>query len=409
MLKLEAKPEDVGLSTAGLAAIDASIQKEISAGSLAGAVTLAARHGKICHVHAMGMKDIERGEPSRIDGLYRIFSMTKPVTAVAMMILWDEGRWQPDDPIEKYLPEFKGPKVIAGLDDKGAPRLVPADHPPTLRELMTHTSGLGYGLGPRENAEPVDVAFHDAKVWEAADLKEMMARIGPLPLAYQPGTAWRYSVGMDVQGAIVERLTGQNYAAFLRDRVFTPLGMIDTAFHTPPEKADRLATLYFKHPKHPLRILANPLIPEYQEEPKRALGGAGLISTLSDYARFAQMLLNEGELNGARIISREAAQLMMSNHISQELMDIGFGVGAQQIRPVFGFGFNGVVFTDPARAGVPVGKNTYHWDGAAGTFFWVDRTNDLIFVCMTQYLSYTAPPLQKTAQTLMADALIERN
>ena len=232
------------------------------------------------------------------------------------------------------------------------------------------------------------------------------AQVGPLPLAYQPGTAWRYSIGMDVQGAIVERLTGQNYARFLRARLFEPLGMTDTAFHTPPAKADRLATLYFKHPKHPLSVLANPLIPEYQDEPKRALGGAGLISTISDYARFAQMLLNEGEYGGTRIISRDAARLMMSNHISEALMEKRFGVGAQQIRPGFGFGFNGVVFTDPALCGVPVGKGTYHWDGAAGTFFWVDRANDLYFVAMTQYLSYTAPPLQKIAQTLMANALL---
>jgi CubicO group peptidase (beta-lactamase class C family) len=401
-----ATPEEVGLSAEGLAKVDAAVQAQIDAGTIAGAVTLVARHGRVCHVHAMGLQDIEAGQASRIDGLYRIFSMTKPVTAVAMMILWDEGLWRPEDPIDKHLPEFAGARVLAGLEADGSMRLEPAAHPPTLLELLTHTAGLSYGTALSDPNDPVDRTYRAAQVWQAGNLAEMMARLGPLPLAYQPGTAWRYSIGMDVQGALIERLTGQSLPDFMQERIFAPLGMTDTAFHTPPEKADRLAALYLKAGEAPLTAIANPLRPDCDAPPKLAMGGGGLVSTIGDYARFAQMLLGKGELDGQRIISPQAATLMMSNHLPDALMEKGFVAGHQRIRPGFGFGFNGVVFTDPQAAGVPVGQGTYQWDGAAGTFFWVDPANDLLLVTMTQHLSYTAPPLQAQTQVLMAEAIV---
>lgn len=405
MSLVTATPEEVGLSSEGLNRIDAIVQAQIDAGALPGAVTLVARHGRVCHVKAMGMLDIEKGQAARVDGLYRIFSMTKPVTAVAMMILWDRGLWRPDDPIEKHLPEFKGAQVLSGLDADGQPVLVPADHPPTLEELFTHTAGLAYGGTLSDLSDPTNRAYQEAKVWEADDLTDMMARLGALPLAYQPGSSWRYSIGMDVQGAIVERLTGRSLPEFMHAEIFAPLGMVDTAFHIPPEKTDRLAGLYFKAGDAPLTAIANPMRRDDFEPPTLAMGGSGLVSTVGDYARFAQMLLNRGELGGRRIMSGDAALLMMTNHLPDALMQKGFTAGNQQIRPGFGIGFNGVVFTDPEAAGVPVGKGTYHWDGAAGTYFWVDPVNDLLLVTMTQHLSYTAPPLQARSQALMADCL----
>lgn len=395
-----ASPEDVGLSAEGLDRIDAIVQAEIDAGTIPGAVTLVARHGQVCHVSTLGMLDIEKGQVARVDGLYRIFSMTKPVTAVAMMILWDRGLWDPRDPIEKHLPEFAGAKVL-GVDG----RLEAVDHPPTLVELLTHTAGLGYGSSLSDMSDPINRAYQDAKVWEADDLAEMMARLGPLPLAFQPGASWRYSIGMDVQGAIIERLTGQSLPDFMDQEIFAPLGMVDTAFHIPPEKTDRLAALYFKAGEAPLTAIANPMRRDYFKPPTLAMGGGGLVSTVADYARFAQMLLNRGALDGRRILSEDAARLMMTNHLPDALMRKGFLAGHQRIRPGFGIGFNGVVFTDPAAAGVPVGKGTYHWDGAAGTYFWVDPENDLLMVVMTQHLSYAAPPLQARSQALMADAI----
>uniref|UniRef100_B0T914 Beta-lactamase n=1 Tax=Caulobacter sp. (strain K31) TaxID=366602 RepID=B0T914_CAUSK len=401
-----ATPEEVGLSTEGLARVNAVVQAEIDAGTLAGAVTLVARHGQVCQVQAMGAQNIAAGQESRVDGIYRIFSMTKPVTAVAMMILWDQGLWSPEDPIAKHLPEFADAQVLDHLAPDGATRLQPAAPAPTLLHLLTHTAGLGYGSVLSDLSDPINRAYQDAQVWDAPDLAQMMARLGRLPLAFQPGTSWRYSLGMEVQGALIERLTGQSLPDFMQSNIFGPLGMIDTAFHTPPEKADRLAALYFKGGEAALTAIANPMRPDCDAPPKLAMGGGGLVSTIGDYARFAQMLLNRGQLNGQRIISAEAAALMMTNHLPDALMARGFVAGHQRIRPGFGFGFNGVVFTDPSAAGVPVGPGTYHWDGAAGTWFWVDPANDLLFVGMTQCLSYAAPPLQARTQTLMAEAIL---
>jgi CubicO group peptidase (beta-lactamase class C family) len=398
-----AKPEDVGLSSEGIAHVDAGVQRLIDKGVLAGAVTLVARHGRIVHTHAMGLKDKESREPLATDTMFRIFSMTKPVTGTAMMILHDEGRWSPDDPIAKHLPEFAGVKVFAGFDANGRPRTEDAGHAPTLRELLTHTAGFSYGFDP---ANPVDKLYQAAKVWGASSLDEMSKRIASLPLAYQPGSKWLYSLSMDIQGALIERLSGQALPQFMHDRIFAPLGMTDTAFHTPPEKRHRLATLYRSSKSRGLASVANPLMRDHDRAPALASGGGGLISTAADYARFAQMLLNGGELGGARIISPEATKLQMSNHLPQEMLAAGFGVGHQQIRPGFGYGFDGAVFTDPALAGIPVGEGTYQWDGAAGTWFWVDPKNDVVYVGMIQLLSEASPPLQSNTQTWMAEAII---
>ena len=400
-----AAPVDVGLSEAGLAAIDRYLQGWIDKGVVAGMVTLTARHGKIAHTSTLGQKDLATGEPMALDTIFRIFSMTKPVTAVAMMILHDRGLWSPDDPIAKHLPAFAGAKVFGGLDGDGGPILTSADHEPTLRELLTHTAGLTYGREPMGGLEAL---YEVANVWGSADLTDMAARLGALPLAYQPGTKWIYGLAMDVQGAIIEKLSGKSLPDFMRDEIFAPLGMIDTAFHTPPEKRSRLATLYRASSSRGLVPLpVNPLLPDHETPPALASGGGGLVSTVGDYARFAQMLLNCGELDGRRIISQQAARLMMTNQLSGEMLAQGWGVGQQQIRPGFGYGFNGVVFTDPQAAGIPVGVGTYHWDGAAGTWFWVDPENDLLFVGMIQLLSEKAPALQATTQTLMADAIVQ--
>ena len=396
-----ARPEDVGLSPEGLAAVDAAVQGQIDRGALAGAVTLVARHGRLVHLNALGLKDIVTGEPMAADTLFRIYSMTKPVTAVAMMILYDRGLWTPDDPIARHLPEFAGVQVFAGLDSEGGPLLAPPDHAPTLLELMTHTAGLSYGFNPDD---PVDKLYQGAHVWSSNSLAEMSAKLAALPLAYQPGSKWLYSLSMDVQGAIIERLTGQSLPDFMQEHLFGPLGMVDTAFHLPAEKRARLASGY-RQSRSGLKP-EKPMLFDHAEPPALASGGGGLFSTAHDYARFAQMLLNRGELDGRRIISPEAAKLMMTNHLSDEMMAAGFGVGAQSIRPGFGYGFNGVVFTDPEACGIPVGRGTYHWDGAWGTWFWVDPEHDLLYVGMIQRGLTFSSNLQALTQTLMADAYV---
>src|SRR5665213_421477 len=343
------------------------------------------------------------GEPLAADTMFRIFSMTKPVTGAAMMILHDQGLWSPDDPIAKHLPEFEGVQVFAGLDEDGKARTVAPDHAPTLRELLTHTAGLSYGFNQQD---PLDMLYRDAEVWQSGSLAEMAARVGRLPLAYQPGAKWLYSLSMDIQGAMIERLSGQSLPRFMQEHMFDPLGMVDTAFHTPADKKARLATLYRASKSRGLVPTDNPLMPDRDTPPSLASGGGGLVSTIADYARFAQMLLNGGELAGARILSPEAVKLMTANHLPDWMLSAGFGVGHQTIRPGFGYGFDGAVFTDPAAAGIPVGEGTYQWDGAAGTWFWVDPKNDLLFVGMIQLLSEAAPPLQAMTQKRLADAIL---
>ena len=402
-----ATPEQLGLSTAGLDAVDAAVQAQIDAGVLAGAVTLTARHGKIARVHTMGLKDIASGEPLAEDSIFRIFSMTKPITGTAMMILHDDGLWSPEDPIAKHLPELAQVQVFAGEDADGKPILEPADHAPTMGELMTHRAGFAYGIAIGPPSDRVEELYREAGVLQASDLNDMVARLGKLPLAYQPGSRWRYSLSMDVQGAIIERLSGQSLPDFMRTRIFEPLGMVDTAFFIAPDKKHRLAPLYFKGSDAPLVAMpVNPLRPDPEEEPKLAMGGGGLFSTAPDYARYTQMLLGGGEFEGKRIVSAAGVREQMTNRLPDDLLETRFVAGHQKFRLGFGYGYNGVVVTDPDLAELPVGQGTYHWDGAAGTWFWVDPVNDLLFVGMIQLLSYTAPPLQATTQTLMAQAFI---
>ena len=405
-LEAAARPEEVGLSTAGLDGVDAGLQAEIDKGDLAGAVTLVARHGRVARRSVLGFDSREKKTPLKTDTVFRIFSMTKPVTAVAMMILHDKGLWKPDDPVGKFIPAFNHCAVFAGLDDAEQPMTVKADHPPTLRELLTHTAGITYG---RSDA-PHDRPFKDANIWGAPTLMEFAERIGRIPLAYQPGTQWLYSLSMDVQGAIIEAITGQSLADFMQEHIFGPLQMVDTAFWAPPDKAGRLAhAMYLTSRKGGLRELdKSPMGNDYLSPPRLAGGGGGLVSTLDDYARFAQMLLNRGELDGRRVISPEAVALMATNHLPPRMLEAGFGVGAMQIRPGFGYGFNGAVFTDPDAAGIPVGRGTYEWDGAAGTWFWVDWANDLIFVGMIQRFTVTegVANAQQLTQKLLAKAIL---
>jgi CubicO group peptidase (beta-lactamase class C family) len=392
-------PEAAGMSAAGLARIDAWLSALIAAGELPGAVILVARGGVVIHRAALGLKDLASGEPLAHDTIFRIFSMTKPVTAAAMLILHEAGLWSPEDPIARHLPEFEALKGPTG----GAPC-----HPPTMGELMTHTAGFGYGIGPGPH-DATDAAYIGAGVWDAADLREMTRRIATVPLAYEPGTRWRYSLAMDVQGAVIERLSGQSLRDFMRTRIFEPLDMVDTDFYVPAEKQPRLASLYHMYGVPRLTVLTHP---SFRRDglalPKPPSGGAGLFSTVDDYGRFAQMLLNCGELGGRRVLNPESVELMTRNHLSPGLLAGGFVAGVHRMRPGYGYGFNGAVFHDPALAGAPVGRRTYQWDGAAGTWFWVDPENGIVFVGLIQrMLQEGMPPLQTHTQALIAEALIE--
>jgi CubicO group peptidase (beta-lactamase class C family) len=404
-LRNPGSPADHGLSAERLARVDAALQQKVDDREIVGAVTLVARHGEIVHTSIVGRDNRKTGKPLEPDTIFRIFSMTKPVTAVAMMILHDRGLWRWDDLIATHLPELADVAVLTGLDRRGRPLTTQAEHPPTMGELMTHTAGFAYGVNRKD---PIDRLYRAKKITQSIGLDDFVGRVATLPLAHQPGSKWKYSISMDLQGAIIERLSGQRLGDFFQKHIFGPLGMVDTAFYTPPAQQARLATLYFSGGPVRLKSIKNPLYKDAQSPPDLELGGAGLVSTVGDYARFCQLILNEGEWNGARIVTESGIRQMTRNHLPPELIAQRWDAGHMHFRPGFGFGYNGVVFYDPELAGIPVGTGTYMWDGAADTWFWVDPENDLLYVGMTQLLSYTAPALQELTQKLMGDAILDR-
>lgn len=380
----EAAPEAEGFSSQRLARLDAAMQNVVDQKKLAGIVIALARHGKLVHFRAFGKKDLASMAPMEKDAIFRIFSMSKPITSTAMMILYEEGKWNPEAPISDYIPEFAHLKVFKGFDSNG--KLVTEDpvHPPTMRELMTHTAGFTYGFTP---GDPVDRMYHDQHVLESPTLQDMIDKLAKIPLLYQPGTRWVYSLSVDIQGYLVQKLSGMPLADFMRQRIFGPLGMTDTGFYVPKEKWSRFATLYSANRSGELVPFSGSALGlTFSKPPTMPSGGGGLVSTARDYLRFAQMLLNGGELNGKRILAPATVKLMSSNHLPANLMTGQFGIGIQHIRLGFGYGYDMAVFTDPALADNPVGKGTFLWDGAAGTWFWIDPEYDIVFVGMIQRL-----------------------
>jgi CubicO group peptidase (beta-lactamase class C family) len=382
-----ASPETVGLSLERLKRLDVAMQGPIDRGEIAGVVTLAARHGKLIHSRAYGRQDLASGKPMPTDAIFRIYSMTKPVIGVAMMILYEEGKWHPEDPIAKFVPQFANLKVFTGLDAKGQPNLEAPAHPPRMQELMTHTAGFTYGVFGEtwvdQQYVKQGVVSRETLVFETQNLQEMIDKLAKIPLLYQPGTRWQYSVSVDIQAYIVERLAGKTLPEFLRERIFTPLGMRDTDYFVPASKLSRLATLYQLDPKtNTLAVRAQP--PDPKVMPSMTPGGLGLFSTAMDFLRFSQMLLNEGELDGVRILSPRTVELMSRNHLPESIRSYAYEGAFRIMRPGLGFGYDFGVFMEPAQAGDLTGRGTFYWMGAAQTWFWVDPELDVVFVGMTQ-------------------------
>jgi CubicO group peptidase (beta-lactamase class C family) len=399
-----AKPEQMGFSPERLQRLDAAMQQKVDDKQFAGIVTVLARHGKVVEFKTYGKNDLATDAPMAKDTIFRIYSMTKPVTGVAMMMLYEEGKWQPDDPISKYIPEFANLKVLKGVDNSGEPILEDPVRPPTMLQLMTHTAGFSYGFG----YELVDKMYRDQQVLHSATLQEMINKLAKLPLLYQPGARWVYSISVDIQGYLVERLSGKPLPDFMRERIFEPLGMKDTGFSVPKEKMGRLATLYRVSDKNEWTPASpeNDLAPDLSKPPSMPSGGGGLLSTASDYLRFAQMLLNGGQLDGVRLLAPPTVRLMTSNHLPDKLMTGEFGIGLQHIRPGMGFGFDVAVFSDPAQAVDITGKGTFLWDGAAGTWFWIDPADDMIFVGMVQRMGGHGPNMQTFSRAMVFQALV---
>ena len=369
-----AKPTEVGLRADGMEALSAAMGKLVADGELAGVVTAVARRGKLVHFETIGKQDIERDTPLAADSIFRIHSMSKPITGVALMTFFDEGRFGLDDPVSKFLPEWKGLKVAAGEKD-GELLLEDADHEMTIRELVSHTAGLTYGLFSRT---PVDLRYQQAGVLNPnSTLADMVGKLAKIPLWAQPGAKWQYSVAVDVQGRLVEVLAGKPFDQVLRERVFEPLGMKDTAFFVPKEKAGRLATLYRQAGG---KLAAMPPDEPFQA-PKLLSGGGGLYSTAMDYLRFCQMLLNGGELAGQRVLKPETVRLMHTNQLPEGIPFINPAMGA----PGNTFGIDFAIVAEPdGRVDHPRAQGEYWWYGIGGTWFGVHPGEDLAIVGMIQ-------------------------
>ena len=401
-------PESVGFSSTRLERLHALMQQTVDQKQIAGAVTILARHGKVIDYRTYGQRDLASGAPMTKDTIFRDFSMTKPVTGVAMMILYEQGKWFPSDPISKFIPEFAHLRVFKEMGADGKPVLVDPDHAPTMRELMSHTAGFTYGFFGNT---PVDKMYRDNPPLSSKNLQEMIDKLATLPLLYQPGKGWNYSVSMDIEGYIVEKLSGKSLPDFIAENILKPLGMKDSGFYVPQEKRSRFATVYTTGPHGELALA--PASPsgrtmDFDTEPTMPSGGGGLVSTAADYYRFAQMLLNRGELDGKRILAPATVKLMTSNHVPAEILTGQFGIGQMVMRPGFGYGYNGAVVFDPPEANLPEGKGTYFWDGAAGTWFWVDPTNDVVFIGMIQrMLGPASPPLEFESRAVVYQALVD--
>jgi CubicO group peptidase (beta-lactamase class C family) len=406
-LPMAASPEAVGFSSERLQRLDGEMAKAVADGKVAGVTALLARHGEVVGFRSWGKANLATGEAMPKDEIFRLYSMTKPITGVAMMILFEEGKWRLDDPVTKFVPEFKNLRVMTGVDAQGHMTTEPMKRPPTMRELMSHTAGFGYGLSDRT---PVDRLYREKRVLGAHGLQEMIDRTAEIPLKFQPGTNWAYSNAVDIQGYIIEKLSGESLGQFFEDHIFRPLKMNDTFFSVPPAKAGRLAALYVTDKATGKLVEAKSLfggpMPDYTKPPAMESGGGGLLSTTADYARFCQMLLNKGELDGARILAPATVELMDTNVIPQNVLVSSNGTSESFFNEAVGFGLDFMVVKDPRAAGLLEGKDTMSWGGAAGTWFWIDPTDDVMFVGMIQLMGGEGgEDLGSAARTLTYQAL----
>jgi len=372
-----AKPEAVGMSSSRITALPNGMKSLIEQGKLSGAVTMIARHGKVVEFDAIGKRDVASNAPMQKDSIFRIYSMSKPITGVAMMMLFEEGKWQLNDPVAKHIPEFAGIKVYVGNDGSG-PVLKEQTHPMLMRELMSHNAGFTYGIFSNT---PVDKLQRDADVLNInINLDEFIKRVSKLPLNAQPGSEWHYSISVDIQGYLVQKLSGMPFEEYLEKRIFKPLGMVDTAFFVPQEKLNRFAEMYTYDKQGALTPEKAGLNHDFSKKPAFPSGGGGLVSTATDYMRFCQMLLNGGQLDGVRLLSPRTVELMRTNVLPPNSPILA--PGAQ-------FGLDFAIYNDPVAAGGYFGKGTFWWGGAAGTWFWIDPVNDLIVVGMIQQVAGT--------------------
>ncbi|MEX1252437.1 MAG: serine hydrolase domain-containing protein [Hyphomonas sp.] len=374
-----ARPQPPAFSAEGISALEARMAAYIDEGRIKGIATRLVKGGEVISDTRAGSRREADGAPVEDDTIWRIYSMTKPVTGAALLVLWEEDAFELDDPITMYFPEFENLQVFTGLGEAGQPILVPASRAPTVRELMAHTAGLGYGLAP---GNYVDDQFRSAGLFRSADLDDLVKRVAAIPLKTQPGTTWDYSISVDLQGALIERLSGQTLGEFFRTRLFEPLGMKDTGFFVPEAEYDRFSDVWGRDPETGAlgEALPMPAFLFRADTITFESGGGGLVSTMNDYARFAGMLANGGTLEGVQILKPETVQMMATNVLPEGVYLGHDGVTANENSGA-GFGLDvAVILAD----GGDYPKGSFMWGGAAGTWFWVDPANELYFIGLIQ-------------------------
>jgi len=396
-----ATPEEVGFSASRLGRIGTWMQGYIDQNKLVGTIAMVARCGKVAYLERFGMMDLEAAKPMQFDTIFRIYSMTKPITTVAVMMLYEEGRFQLHDPVSRFIPQFADVKVFVGATEEDL-ELTELEREITIHDLLTHTAGLTYDSF---EDSPVDAMYREADL-DRLDrtAKEVVLEIVKLPLVHQPGTAWRYSMATDVLGYLIQVVSGMSLDVFFEEKIFKPLGMEDTDFYVPEEKLDRFAAMYGPAENGGVELLDAPATSPYTRPTGFLSGGAGLVSTASDYMRFTQMLLNGGELDGTRLLGRKTAKLMTSNHLPDKLIPI-------QMQPHtlhgcgFGLGFR--VLVNVARAGRLGSEGEFGWGGYASTSFFVDPKEGLIGLLLTQLAPSRYYPIRDEFKVLVYQALVD--
>jgi len=388
----KADPAEQGFDPAGLQKLNTHFNAYVDDGKLAGYTALVARGGKIVHFNTYGQQNIETNTALQDDSIFRIYSMTKPITGVAMMMLWEDGKFKLDDPVSKYLPSFKNQRVFAGLDEDNNINTVPVNREATIRDLMRHTSGLSYGVF---SDTPVDRLYRETGLMNGVlsetqdtskttdvlpSLSNLTKQLGHLPLLYQPGDAWVYSLSVDVQGRLIEVLSGLTLEEFFYERIFKPLGMTDTGFFVTESQKDRFVELYALDKEQTLVAYRGDFYSDFTQEPAILSGGGGLVSSTEDYWRFAQMVANGGTLNSTRLLKPETVDLMRRDHLPENLKGIAGG------KLGLGFGLNFTVVKDVEKLGSKGRVGEYNWGGMANTLFWIDPVEDIVAVMMVNIL-----------------------
>ena len=379
------------MSAERLARIDPLLQAYVDEHRVAGVLAMVSRRGKVGYYEDYGYRDLDAGAPMTRDTIFRIYSMTKPITSVAALMLYEEGRFRLSDPVARYIPAFENLMVYDADAPDGSKR-AKLKRPMTIRDLLTHTSGFTYGFFSQT---PVDTLYMQAQVFGNGNLEEFVGRLSQLPLLHQPSETWHYSVSTDVLGYLVEVVSGQTLDVFFEERIFKPLGMTDTAFEVPPDKMDRFAANYSINDDGKLEAVDAGATSQFAAPVRFFSGGGGLVSTPTDYMRFAQMLLNDGELDGTRLLSRKTVELMTTNHLDGDYA------------PGWGFGLGVQVCTDVARTQALGSEGTFGWSGMANTYFLIDPEEDLIAMVWTQFLPYGAYPLRDQFKVAVYQAIVD--